>query len=119
MTNQKREERALEGLIVSAFRTADQDQIESIRKPNAKERAALALLGPDFMDRLLSGKRQDFDPPPSPIDFGSNMPASEQAGLVLNRADDIDEATAKELEAKERELEERKRKERGENEETP
>ena len=116
-TDRKREERALEGLIVSAFRTAECESFDRIREPNEKERAALALLGSDFMDRLLAGKRQDFDHSEPIITFDTNIAAGELAGGVLHRADDVDEATAKELEEKEREIEERKRKEREQDEE--
>jgi hypothetical protein len=117
-SERKREERAFEALIVSAFRSAGCEDVGSIREANEKERAALKLLGPGFVNELLAGRRRELDCLTEKGGLEDELAlAGECAGGILNRADDVDEATAQELEQKEREIIERKRKEQQEDEE--
>jgi hypothetical protein len=56
--DQAREDKAFEGLVVDALRRVDKEDlcIDDVREPNREELAALDLMGPDFIDRLVSGK---------------------------------------------------------------
>ena len=57
MSEDMREERAFEALFVSSMRRIDNEDVDigCIREPSEKERAALDLLGPDFIDELIAG----------------------------------------------------------------
>ena len=76
-----------------------------------KDKAALDSLGPDFMQRLLAGKVA-----PSETHDGPEDPeyAEEEMLAGMNRAEDIDDETAEELERKRREIIDRVKREEAE-----
>src|SRR4051794_40927992 len=96
MSNGKeREERAFEALIVSQLRKeCDPDSVkpEDLPALSAKEKAALASLGSDLIERLWTDGKRIL--PEVSASCRTSVASDE---LVLNRAEDIDEETAKEL----------------------
>lgn len=108
-----REERALDALFVSQLRWNDAEEIDEARLPRLtdEDKAALDSLGPDFMERLLAGKVA-----PSKTHDGPEAPecAEEEMLAGMNRAEDIDDETAEELERKRREIIDRVKREEAE-----
>jgi hypothetical protein len=103
--NSEREERALEGLIVSRIRAACDDKIDLAKLPilSDKEKASLKCLQPGFIEKLIKEVEAG--------EHGSSDCVAENAEHVesefvcgLNRADQIDDAANEELERKRREL---------------
>ena len=118
---ESKEERAFEALIVDALRKGEQqdvciDRIREpneieIREPNEIERAALKLVGEDFIDRVVSGE----DARQSPIDdCARDEPAMAGDGVTggLFRCDGVDEQVQRELDKVDSEIIERKKRER-------
>lgn len=117
MSGNEREERAFEALFVSSMRRVEKEDvdIDRIREPSEKEKAALDLLGPDFIDEVIAGKRRALDRLEGDEVCDRELAlAGESVGGELFRADDIDEDTARELDEKDREIIERKRREKDE-----
>lgn len=105
MSENTREERAFEALFVSSMRRVDNEDvdIDRIRESSEKEKAALDLLGPDFIDEVIAGKRPALDRPESDENCDRELAlAGESVGGELFRAGDIDEDTARELDEKDR-----------------
>ena len=107
------EERALDALFVSQLRWNDAEEIDEAHLPRLTDddKAALDSLGPDFMRRLLAGKVT-----PSEARDGPEDPAYAEEEMLagMNRAEDIDDDTAKELERKRREIIDRVKREEAE-----
>ncbi len=102
------EERAFEALIVSLFRKEcdpDKVKLEDLPTLTAKERAALKALGPDLVEQLWDEERRSSSPP-APVP-SKPVPTGE---LVMNRADEVNAETAKELARRKAELIERMKK---------
>lgn len=97
--NSKREERAIDALLVSQLRS-NRECIESLPELTDLEREALNSLGDDFMDRLIAG------------DIKSSVPAESNCheeiacgpAFGMNRAKDLDEVTRQELDRKRQEI---------------
>lgn len=98
--NSKREERAIDALLVSQLRS-NRVNVESLPELTDLERAALDSLGTDFVDRLLAGEVRK-------LSDESEMEAKEElacgSAFGLNRAKDIDETTRQELDRKRQEI---------------
>jgi hypothetical protein len=109
-SEKEREARAFEALIVSRLRTeCDPDKAKSENLPtlNAKEKAALKALGPNLIDRLWENGEEIKPTCPTP-----ESACAEVEELAMNRAEEVDEETAKELARKKLELLERLKKRR-------
>ncbi len=101
------EERAFEALVVSLFRKEcdpDKVKLEDVPTLTAKERAALKALGPDLVEQLWDEERRSSSLAPVP---SKPVPTGE---LVMNRADEVNAETAKELARRKAELIERMKK---------
>jgi hypothetical protein len=114
-SRREREERALDALLVSILRRVDKDDdiVEPDKLPQLtdEEKAAMNALGTDLIDRILAGER----PIPPREDPTKDHPDDDEAALAgsgadcsLNRAEEVDDETAEELEQREREILERK-----------
>jgi len=115
------EERAEDALLVSLLRRVDKDDdyIDPKHLPQLtdEDRAALDALGSDFVDRLLAGERPltvDPDPNENRPDENEVALAGSGADCSFNRAEEVDDATATELEEREREIIERRARRRKE-----
>jgi hypothetical protein len=119
-TGREREERAQDALLISALRQEDSDgdiDPKSLPKLTAEEKAAMKALGGGFIQRLLAGERPLGMPPGEsqedcPDESEEFALAGGGADYSLNRAEEVDDDTAKELEQREREILERKARER-------
>jgi hypothetical protein len=100
--NSKREERAIDALLVSQLRS-NRECIESLPELTDLEREALNSLGYDFMDRLIAGYIK------SSVPAESNCHEEIACGPAfgMNRAKDLDEVTRQELDRKRQEIIER------------
>lgn len=107
---QAREEKAFEGLVVDALRRVDRDDlcIDDVREPNEEELAALDLLGPDFIDRLVSGKLEAKTAEPGE-EGGELAMAGEGSSWELFRCDGVDDAVNEELKKADEEIIKRKK----------
>ena len=120
-SKREREERAADALLVSLLRRVDKDDdyIDPKHLPQLTEddKASLAALGTDFVDRLLAGERPIAakpDPKPgSPTESEFALSGCGQ-DTSFNRAEVVDDATTEELEEREREIINRKSRERKE-----
>jgi predicted ABC-class ATPase len=121
-SKREREERALDALLVSILRRVDKDDdiVEPDMLPQLtdEEKAAMNALGTDFIDRILAGKRpitpRDDPKKDGPDDGEEAALAGSGADCSLNRAEEIDDETTKELQRREREILERKAREQSE-----
>lgn len=122
-TGREREERAVDALLISALRhEGSEEDVDAKNLPELSkdEKAAMKALGGDFIQRLLAGERPLGTPPDqSPVDCPDEESeelalAGSGADYSLNRAEEVDDETAKELEQREREILERKARERKE-----
>jgi hypothetical protein len=114
----ERERRASDALLLSALRLTEKDEEkvdpESLPELTDEEKAAMRALGGDFMQRLLAGERPLGEPPSGagpdgPVDksdHGELALAGDDHGM--NRAEEIDDTTAEELERRKREILDRK-----------
>ena len=105
------EERALDALFVSQLRWNDAEKIneECLPRLTDEDIAALDSLGSDFIQRLLAGAVTSSETHDRPED---SEYVEEEMLAGMNRAENIDDETAKELEQKRREIIDRvKRKE--------
>ena len=120
VTGKEREERALDALLISGLRQQDSNGTDIAAKNlpelTDEERAAMKALGSNFIQRLLAGERPlgpaagtDDDCPNESDELAL---AGSGADSSLNRAEEVDDETAKELEQREREILERKARER-------
>jgi hypothetical protein len=120
-SKREREERAADALLVSLLRRVDKDDdyIDPKHLPQLTEddKAALAALGPNFIDRLLAGER----PLAAKPDLKPDCPDESEVALAgsgpdcsFNRAEVVDDATTEELDEREREIIKRKARERAE-----
>ncbi len=101
-SGKEREKRAFEALIVSQLRKeCDPDKVkpEDLPALSPKEKAALAFLGSDLIERLWDDGKKI-----SPEAAASCSKSVASGELVLNRAEEIDEETAKELARRRAEL---------------
>jgi hypothetical protein len=123
-SRREREERALDALLVSILRRVDKDDdiVEPDMLPQLtdEEKVALNELGDDFIDRILAGERP-IPPREKPKDdvredTEETTLAGSGADCTMNRAEEVDDETTKELERREREILERKACERNERE---
>lgn len=124
-SDREREERAADALLVSLLRRVDKsdEYIDPKHLPPLAEedKAALASLGSDFVQRLLAGDRpvSVTDGPATECAPDREEPALAGAGAdtSFNRAEAVDDATTEELDEREREVlrrkAERERKETG------
>jgi hypothetical protein len=120
-TGRDREERAQDALLVSALRQEDNDgdiNEKSLPELTEEEKAAMKALGGNFIQRLLVGERPLGNPTGPEVDCPDESEelalAGSGADTSLNRAEEVDDETAKELEQREREILERKARERKE-----
>jgi hypothetical protein len=126
-SGKEREERAVDALLISGLRPMG-DKATDVAAKNLpeltdEERAAMKALGGNFIQRLLAGERP-LGPPPAEADEECPEECSEEcdelalagsgADTSLNRAEEVDDETAKELDEREREILERKARERKE-----
>lgn len=109
-SEQDREARALEALIVSQLRRernpADQEDLPQLTD---EDRKAMNALGPNLIDRLWDSPRSDeegshFD------DCDEELACAGEQFAGMNRAEEIDEETKRALDAKRAEVRERLRK---------
>lgn len=121
-SGKEREERAVDALLVSGLRPTGDNGTDVAAKNlpelTDEERAAMKALGSNFIQRLLAGERP-LGPPPDetddcPEECDELALAGSGADTSLNRAEDVDDETARELEQREREILERKARERKE-----
>ena len=117
----EREERALDALLVSGLRRTDQnDEIidpDQLPQLTEDEKAAMKVLGSDFIQRLLAGERRlqpKAQHPEEDCIYKQGLIALAGSGDYrgLNRAEEIDGDTTDELERRKREILERKARER-------
>ncbi len=99
----EREQRALDALIVSQLRAhEDEVDVEHLPELTDEEREAMDSFGPNFIDNLLAGEIQpkaDDDPPED-----CELAVAGEEVFGMNRAEEIDEETAEELEKKRKEI---------------
>jgi hypothetical protein len=120
-SKREREERALDALLVSALRRVDKDDdtIDTNQLPQLTEdeKAAMNALGNDFVKRLLAGQRP-YQPGAGKKDHCGEdeqlAHADSEADFAFNRAEEVDDETAAELERQEREILERRAREQKE-----
>ena len=99
----EREERALDALIVSQLRAReDEVDVEHLPELSDEEREALDSFGPNFVDKLLAGKILPKPEDDTPEDCELAVAGEEVFGM--NRAEEIDEETAEELNEKRKEI---------------
>jgi hypothetical protein len=118
-SRKEQEERALDALLVSLLRKVDKDdQVvdpKMLPELTEEEKAAMNRLGDDFIDRILAGEQpvtRDDKPKDDNADCGEEAAlAGSGADCSLNRAEEVDDETTKELEQREREILERKARE--------
>jgi len=98
----KREDRAIDALIVSQLRSNRIDvDIEQLPELTQEEREQLDSLGEDFVDRLLAGEVL----PVVGEDIIEEREVSTAGGVFgMNRAKDVDEDTKKELDQNRQEI---------------
>ncbi len=98
--NSKREECAIDALLVSQLRSNRTD-VESLPELNEEEQEVLGTLGDDFVERLLAGDLTEVCDAPEDVEPEATLcgPA-----FGLNRAKDIDEETKIELDRKRKEI---------------
>lgn len=98
--NSKREERAIDALLVSQLRS-NRDNVESLPELTSVERMTLDSLGADFVDRLLAGdvKCADIE---EDVEKGEELVCGSAFGM--NRAKELDETTRQELDRKRQEI---------------
>jgi hypothetical protein len=120
-TGREREERAQDALLVSALRQEDSEadiNAKSLPELTEEEKAAMKALRGNFIQRLLVGERPLGDPREPEEDCPDESEelalAGSWADTSLNRAEEVDDETAKELEEREREILQRKARERKE-----
>jgi hypothetical protein len=121
-TGREREERAVDALLISALRQEDSEggvDAKNLPELTEEERAAMKALGGNFIQRLLAGERPLGVPPGEsqedcPEESEDLALAGSGADYSLNRAEEVDDETAKELDQREREILERKARERKE-----
>jgi hypothetical protein len=121
-TGREREERAVDALLISALRQKDSEgDVDAKHLPELteEEEAAMKALGSNFIQRLLAGERPLGTPPGKsqedcPEESEELALAGSGADNSLNRAEEVDDETTKELEQREREILERKARERKE-----
>jgi len=114
MSKDDREDRALDALIVSQLRRNDETDVEHLPRLTKDEKAALDKLGPDFIDRLFA--QETADGAGSSDSHGGTTYAQEEMAAGMNRAEDIDDETAEELEKKRKEIIDRVKREEEEGE---
>lgn len=106
MSNE-RKQRAIDALIVSQLRACDETDTDHLPELTDEERNALDSLGVDFVERLLDGEIDLFrEEQTEELDLAT---AGEVFGM--NRAEDIDEETKRELDLKRKEIIDRIKKE--------
>ena len=115
-SDRERELRALDALLVSQLRTcgADEVDIEHLPELTDDERNAMDSLDADFASKLLKG--QIYQPTIAKLESEKTEYAfagDESLAFGMNRAKDIDEAAAKEIERKRKEIIERMKGEKG------
>jgi hypothetical protein len=120
-SKREREERAVDALLVSLLRRVDKDDdyIDPKHLPQLTDddKAALAALGPNFIDRLLAGERPlaaKPDSKPDRLDESDVALAASGPDYSFNRAEVVDNVTKEELDEREREILKRKARERKE-----
>jgi hypothetical protein len=94
--NSKREERAIDALLVSQLRS-DRENVDSLPELSELEREAIDSLGPDFVSRLLAGQVVEV---PLENDMEHSKEIACGPAFGLNRAKDIDDVTREELDRK-------------------
>ena len=98
----KREDRAIDALIVSQLRSNRIDvDIEQLPELTQEEREQLDSLGEDFIDRLLAG---EVLPVVEEEIIEEREVATAGGAFGMNRAKDIDEETKKELDQNRQEI---------------
>lgn len=102
MSENERESRALDALIVSQLRGNDETDVEHLPRLTEDDNAALDSLGPDFVDRLFAEETAEADDQPD--SHGATADAREEMLAGMNRAEDIDDETAEELDRKRKEI---------------
>jgi len=115
-SKREREERALDALLVSTLRRVDKEDdivgADKLPQLTEEEKAAMNALPPDFLDRIVAGERpiaRRETPKHADHDESGDLAlAGSGADTCLNRAEDVDDDTAAELERREREIIERK-----------
>ena|ERR1700722_6234539 len=122
-TDKEREERAVDALLVSALRQQDSEgtdvDAKNLPQLTEEEKAAMkALLGSNFIQRLLAGERPlgaAAVPQESDSDECEELAAAGCDGDgIMYRAEEVDEQTKQALDEREREILERKARERKE-----
>lgn len=114
MSKNEREDRALDALIVSQLRRNDETDVEHLPRLTEDEKAALDSLGPAFVDRLFAEETAEGDDQPD--SEGATAFTREEMLAGMNRAEDIDDETAEELEKKRKEIIDRVKREEEEGE---
>jgi hypothetical protein len=114
------EERALDALLVSLLRKVDKDDDivdpKTLPELTEEEKAAMNKLGDEFIDRILAGEAPVIrhEAPENGDDSGEHAAlAGSGADYAMNRAEEVDDDTAEELERREQEALERKKKRDG------
>lgn len=110
----ERENKAIETFVVAEFRkfeTEDFDFCQDVQL-SSKEKAALASVSTDFLDLVFSGKKKYQVSNTDYAFLEEKTVQIETSDLVLNRADDVEEADLERLKENERRLIERKIKEK-------
>ena len=98
--NIKREERAIDALLVSQLRS-NRESIQSLPELTDLEREALNSLGDDFVDRLVAGEIRKVC---ADVEAKQEEEVACGPAFGLNRAIDIDETTREELDRKRQEI---------------
>lgn len=96
----EREQRALDALIVSQLRACDETNVEHLPELTDDERASLDSLGIDFVERLLAGQIEM----PADAPHAESEVAMAGNAFGMNRAEQIDDETKKELDRKRKEI---------------
>jgi len=108
-SKQDRDQRALDALIVSQLRLREQCDnvdIDHLPKLTKEEHEVLASLDSEFINRLLSGGSTSIIDEPT-IEVNEELLCAGGMSYGLNRAEEIDERTAAEIELKRNEIIER------------
>ena len=120
-SKKEREDRALDALLISALRRADNDsdEVDPKRLPKLceAERTAMNALGSDFVQRLLVGNDlagADEEPEQDcPAGDASNLAlAGSEMDRGLNRAEAVCDESTEEMDQQKRDIIERKKRER-------
>jgi hypothetical protein len=117
-SKQERDQRALDALFVSQLRRrerCDEVDVDHLPKLTQEEKEALDSLEPDFIGRLLAGNLPPIADNPAEEKENEELLCAGGMSYGMNRADDIDEQTAEEIDQKRNAIIEKHKKE-GKNE---